>query len=86
MEIGLFVVLLHSSFSLSRGEERASGAGEGGSVGDYYEVINKRISQSFFLSHFWPLGAAYMAALTGGDSLIIRPKAKEYVYAHSHLT
>lgn len=72
MEIGLFVVLLHSSFSLSRGEERASGAGEGGSVEDYYEVINKRISQSFSLSHFWPLGAAYMSALTGGDSLIIR--------------
>jgi len=66
--------------------ERTSGAVEGGSVGDYYEVINKRILNHFFLSHFWPLGAAYMSALTGGYSLIIRPKTKEYVYAHSHPT
>lgn len=52
----------------------------------FHEVINKRISQSFSLSHFWPLGTAYMSALTGGDSLIIRPKTKECVYAHYHLT
>lgn len=52
----------------------------------FYTVINKRISQSFSLSHFWPLGTAYMSALTGGVSLIIRPKTKEYVCAHSYRT
>lgn len=76
MEIGLDVcrpTSLFLFFEQSRGEERASGAGEGGREGGrittvFPEVINKRISQSFSLSHFWPMGTAYMSVLTGGDS------------------
>lgn len=90
MEIGLFVVLLHSSFSLSRREERREQVeqereGVWGITTVFHEVINKRISQSFSLSHFWPLGTAYMSALTGGDSLIIRPKTKESMCMHTSI-
>ncbi|NP_001121846.1 uncharacterized protein LOC100148058 [Danio rerio] len=70
--------------------ERASGAGEGRREDEgflqFFTVINKRIFQSFSLSHFWPMGTACMSALTEGDSLIIRPKTKDCVFACSHLT
>ncbi|XP_051518932.1 LOW QUALITY PROTEIN: uncharacterized protein si:dkeyp-72a4.1 [Myxocyprinus asiaticus] len=50
----------------------------------FQKVINKSISLSLSLSlslsHFWPLGnTTILSALTGGVSLIIRPKTKEYV-------